>query len=172
MAKMIGAKKILEIGTLGAYSTIWMGRALPSDGKLITLEYDAKHAQIARQNIARAGLDKLIQVRLGKALDTLPALEAEKAGPFDLIFIDADKPATADYFKWAMNLIRPGGLILVDNVVRKGQVVDAHSKDTDVQGIRRFNVALAAQKGVTATALQTVGSKGYDGIALVLVDQA
>lgn len=170
LARMIGAKKILEIGTLGGYSTIWLGRALPSDGRLITLEYDAKHALIAGENIARAGLAKQVEVRLGNALETLAKLEMEGLGPFDLIFIDADKPATADYFRWAMKLSRPGSLILVDNVVRKGKVVDAKSDDADVQGIRRFNEALAAEKRVTATEIQTVGSKGYDGIAVALVN--
>jgi predicted O-methyltransferase YrrM len=172
LAKISGAQNILEIGTLGAYSTIWLARALPKTGRLITLETDPKHAQIARANIARAGLSDVVEVRQARALDALPQLAAEGRGPFDLIFIDADKVATADYFAWSLKLSRPGSLIIVDNVVRKGAVVNAQSQDVDVQGIRRFNQMLAAEKRVSATTIQTVGSKGYDGFALALVTTA
>ncbi|MGH7993654.1 MAG: O-methyltransferase [Limisphaerales bacterium] len=169
LAKIQGARNILEIGTLGGYSTIWLARALPAGGRLITLEYDPKHAEVARANLARAGLAGVVQVRVGRALDTLPQLAAEGRGPFDLIFIDADKPGTADYFGWALKLSRRGSLIIVDNVVRKGAVVDPGSEDPRIQGMRRFFDVLAAEKRVSATALQTVGSKGYDGFALALV---
>jgi predicted O-methyltransferase YrrM len=172
LAKISGAQNILEIGTLGAYSTIWLARALPKTGRLITLETDPKHAQIARANIARAGLSDVVEVRQARALDSLPQLAAEGRGSFDLIFIDADKVATADYFAWSLKLSRPGSLIIVDNVVRKGAVVNAQSQDVDVQGIRRFNQMLAAEKRVSATTIQTVGSKGYDGFALALVTTA
>jgi predicted O-methyltransferase YrrM len=172
LAKISGAQNILEIGTLGAYSTIWLARALPKTGRLITLETDPKHAQIARANIARAGLSDVVEVRQARALDALPQLAAEGRGSFDLIFIDADKVATADYFAWSLKLSRPGSLIIVDNVVRKGAVVNAQSQDVDVQGIRRFNQMLAAEKRVSATTIQTVGSKGYDGFALALVTTA
>jgi predicted O-methyltransferase YrrM len=169
LAKMQGARNILEIGTLGGYSTIWLARALPPNGKVITLEVDAKHAEVARANIARAGLTPLIDLRLGKAIDTLAQLAAEKRGPFDLIFIDADKPSTPEYFTWALKLARPGSIIIVDNVVRDGEVINAASTDRSVQGVRRFNELLAAEPRVSATAIQTVGSKGYDGFAIALV---
>jgi predicted O-methyltransferase YrrM len=169
LAQVQGARRILEIGTLGGYSTIWLARALPGGGRLVTLELDLKHAEVARENFARAGLARVIELRVGPALDTLPQIAAEKPEPFDLIFIDADKVSTADYFAWALKLSRPGGLIIVDNVVRKGAVVDARSEDPSVRGVRRFNEMLAAEKRVSATALQTVGCKGYDGFALVRV---
>ncbi len=169
LAKIQGARNILEIGTLGGYSTIWLARALPPEGKLITLELDPKHAEIARTNIARAGLSNLVELRLGKALDTLTQLAAEQRGPFDLIFIDADKPSNPDYFAWALKLSRRGSLIIVDNVVRDGEVINAASTDRSVQGVRRFNEILAAEPRVSATAIQTVGSKGYDGFAIALV---
>ncbi len=172
LAQIQGARTILEIGTLGGYSTIWLARALPAGGRLITLELDRKHAEVARANIARAGQAGVVELRLGRALDTLPQLAAEGRGPFDLIFIDADKPGTADYFAWALKLSRRGSLIIVDNVVRKGAVVEAASDDPNVQGMRRFFDALAAEKRVNATVLQTVGSKGYDGFALALVMEA
>ena len=168
-ARMIGAKKILEIGTLGGYSTIWMARTLPAGGRLVTLEFDEKHAAVARSNIAHAGLAAVVEVRVGRALETLPKLATEGAGPFDLIFIDADKVSTAEYFAWALKLARVGSLIIVDNVVREGAVIDTASKDAGVQGIRRFNDALAVERRVCATAFQTVGSKGYDGLAIALV---
>ncbi len=164
-----GARTILEIGTLGGYSTIWLARALPAGGRLITLEADPQHAAVARANIARAGLADVVEVRLGKALDTLPQLAAEGLGPFDLVFIDADKVNTAAYFAWALKLTRRGSLIITDNVVRNGGVIDPDSADPNVQGVRRFNEALAAEPRVLATAIQTVGSKGYDGISFALV---
>lgn len=169
LAQAMGARKILEIGTLGGYSTIWLARALPRNGRLITLEAEQKHADVARANISRAGLADLVEIRLGGALETLPKLAAENQGPFDLIFIDADKPAYADYFAWALRLSRPGTLIIADNVVRNGAVADEQSQDENVQGIRRFNEAVAAEPRVGATAIQTVGSKGYDGFAFIVV---
>ena len=169
LARIQGARSILEVGTLGGYSTIWLARALPADGRLITLEFDAKHAEVARKNLARAGLDGIVEVRLGRAIETLPQLEREGRGLFDLVFIDADKVSTPDYFSWALRLTRRGSVIIVDNVVRKGAVTDVNSTDASVQGIRRFNEMLAAERRVDATAIQTVGSKGYDGFAIALV---
>jgi predicted O-methyltransferase YrrM len=169
LAQIQGARSILEIGTLGAYSTIWLARALPADGRLITLEADPKHAEVARANIARAGLANLVEVRLGPALETLPRLAAEGSGPFDLIFIDADKPGYPDYFRWALKLSRRGSVIVADNVVREGEVIDPASADPRVQAMRRFNEVLAAEPRVSATEIQTVGSKGHDGFALALV---
>ena len=164
------AKNILEIGTLAGYSTIWLARALPADGRLITLEFDDKHAEVACKNIARAGFDKKVEVRVGRAIDTLPRLESEGfAHKFDLVFIDADKPGYTDYLHWSLRLTHPGSLIIADNVVRKGGVIDADSKDEFVQGIRRFNEALAKETRVSATAIQTVGAKGYDGLAFAVV---
>jgi predicted O-methyltransferase YrrM len=171
LAKIQGARNILEMGTLGGYSTIWLARALPAGGRLITLEFDPKHAEVARANIIRAGLGGVVDLRVGRALDALPRLAAEGSGPFDLIFIDADKPGTADYFVWAVRLSRPGSLIIVDNVVRKGAVIDAASDDANVRGMRRFFEVLAAEKRVSATVLQTVGSKGYDGFAIAFVKE-
>jgi predicted O-methyltransferase YrrM len=169
LARIQKARNILEMGTLGGYSTIWLARALPAGGRLITLESDPKHAEVARANIARAGLADVVELRTGRALETLPQIAVEGGGPFDLIFIDADKPATADYFAWALKLSRPGTLIVVDNVVRKGALVDAASEDPNVRGMRRFCEALAAEQRVSATVLQTVGSKDYDGLALAFV---
>ena len=169
LARVQGARAILEIGTFGGYSTIWLARALSDDGRMITLEADPKHATVARANIARAGLDKVVELRLGPALDTLPKLAQESHGPFDLIFIDADKPGYPDYFAWALKLSRRGTLIIADNVVRKGAVIDHASNDLNVQGARRFNAMLAAEPRVSATAIQTVSSKGHDGFALALV---
>ncbi|MFZ0828308.1 MAG: O-methyltransferase [Verrucomicrobiia bacterium] len=169
LARMQRAQTILEIGTLGGYSTLWLARALPAGGRLITLELDPKHAEVARSNFVRAGLSNIIELRLGAALDTLPQLVAEGRGPFDLIFIDADKQGYADYFAWALKLSRRGSVIIADNVVRNGAVIDAHSTDPLVQGVRRFNELLAAERRVSATEIQTVGSKGYDGLALALV---
>ena len=168
-AMMQGAIRILEVGTLAGYSAIWMARGLAPGGRLVTLEADAKHADVARANIARAGLADRVEVRLGKALDTLPALHAEKAGPFDLSFIDADKANIPEYFQWALRMSRKGSLIVVDNVVRDGKVIDGSSEDAAIQGVRRFNTLVAATPGVTATAVQTVGIKGYDGFAMALV---
>ena len=164
-----GAQNILEIGTLGGYSTIWLARALPPGGRLISLEADPTHAEVARANIARAGLSDVVEVRLGPALDTLPQLTAAGAGLFDLVFIDADKPNTAAYFDWALKLTHRGSLIITDNVIRDGAVIDPDSPDPNVQGIRRFNAALAAEPRVKATVIQTVGSKGYDGLAFAVV---
>ncbi|MDQ3694560.1 MAG: O-methyltransferase [Chloroflexota bacterium] len=170
LARLQGARRILEIGTLGGYSTIWLARALPDDGRLITLEADPKHAEVARANVDAAGLGDKVEVRVGRALDTLPVLAAEGAGPFDLVFIDADKPNNPGYVEWALKLTRRGSLIIIDNVVRDGSVLNPDGDDT-VQGVRRALALLAADPRVTATALQTVGSKGYDGFALALVTE-
>ncbi len=167
LAQMIGARRILEIGTLGGYSAIWLARALPEDGRLVTLEFDAKVAEVARANIAHAGLADKVEIRIGRALDTLPGLSEE--GPFDLIFIDADKPATPDYFQWALKLAKPGSLIIVDNVVREGRVTDAASDSPHIQGLRRFFDLAAAEPRVEGTAIQTVGAKGHDGLAILRV---
>lgn len=167
LAKLINAKKILEVGTLGGYSTIWMAKALPANGKLITLEYEQKHADIARKNILNAGLDKIIEIRVGKAIESMPKLAGE--GPFDMIFIDADKQPYAEYFEWALKLSRPGTLIIADNVIREGKVLDANSKDEMVLGVKRFNEALAKSTAVTATIMQTIGSKEHDGMAIAVV---
>ncbi len=170
LALVQGARTILEVGTLGGYSTIWLARALPPGGRLVTLEVDPKHAAVARTNIARAGLSDVVELRLGRALDTLPELATTGYGPFDLTFIDADKENTADYFAWALKLSRRGSLIIVDNVVRKGEVADPAPDDPRIQGMRRFFELLASEQRVTATAIQTVGSKGYDGFAVALVN--
>jgi predicted O-methyltransferase YrrM len=169
LARLHHARAILEIGTLGAYSTIWLARALPPGGRLVTLEIDAGHAEVARANIARAGLADVIELRLGPALETLEQLAAEKRGPFDLVFIDADKPSNPDYFRWALKLTRRGSLIIVDNVVRGGKVIDADSNDQSVQGVRRLVELISGEWRVTATAIQTVSSKGYDGFIAALV---
>jgi predicted O-methyltransferase YrrM len=169
LVRMQGARNILEIGTLGGYSTIWMARALLPGGHLITLEADAKHAGVARANFSRAGLAGMIELRMGPALGTLPQIAAEGRGPFDLVFIDANKDSMPEYFDWALKLSRRGSVIIADNVIRDGAVIDAASKDPDIQGVRRFNERLAAETRVSATEIQTVGSKGYDGFALALV---
>jgi predicted O-methyltransferase YrrM len=169
LARLQGARAVLEIGTLGGYSTLWLARALPAGGRVVTLEAESAHAEIARANIARAGLGDRVELRLGPALETLPQLAAEARGPFDLIFIDADKPSYPEYFAWALKLARRGSVIIADNVVRNGAVLDAGSADARVQGARRFNALVAAEPRVSATALQTVGSKGYDGFAIALV---
>ncbi|MEH2072517.1 MAG: O-methyltransferase [Nostoc sp.] len=169
LAQLQKARTILEIGTLGGYSTIWLARALPKNGYLITLEANAKHAEVAQSNIARAGLSDVVELRLGQALSTLPQLAAEGRSSFDLIFIDADKPNNPDYLSWALQLSRRGSLIIADNIVRNGAVIDTGSSDTSVQGVRSFNELLASEPRVSATALQTVGSKGYDGFAIALV---
>jgi predicted O-methyltransferase YrrM len=169
LALLRSSRNILEIGTLGGYSTIWLGRALPADGRLITLEVDPRHAEVARKNIDRAGLSKVVDVRLGKALDILPKLSSEISGPFDLVFIDADKVSTPDYLSWAIDLSAQGGVIVIDNVVRNGGVVEADSPDVSIQGIRKANEILASDPRVNATAIQTVGVKGYDGFAVALV---
>jgi predicted O-methyltransferase YrrM len=169
LARIIGARRILEIGTLGGYSTIWLARALPPEGRLITLEADPKHAEVARANFRRAGVDRQIDLRLGLALDALKQISLEGLEPFDLVFIDADKANIPAYFSFALDLTRRGGLIIVDNVIRNGKIVDANSADPDIQGIRRFNELVAREPRVSATAIQTVGAKGYDGFALALV---
>lgn len=169
LARIQGARNILEIGTLGGYSTIWMARALPPGGRVLTLEADAKHAAVARANFVRAGLSGVIELRFGPALDTLPQVAAEGRGPFNLIFIDANKSTMAEYFEWALKLSRRGSVIIADNVIRHGSVIDAESKDPDIVGVRRFNKRLANEPGVSATEIQTVGSKGYDGFALAVV---
>lgn len=165
------ARRILEIGTLAGYSAIWLARALPRGGRLITLEADPKHAEVARTNITLAGLSEMVEVRVGRAVDLLSQLAGEGQAPFDLIFIDADKASNPDYLEWALKLSRQGTLIIADNVVRDGAVVDADSSDASVQGIRRFTERLAHDARVSATAIQTVGSKGYDGFALILVTE-
>lgn len=170
LARLVHARRILEIGTLGGYSTIWLARALAADGRLISLEIDAKHAEVARKNVERAGFATKVEIRLGAAIDSLKRLSSEKDGPFDLIFIDADKSSIPDYFTASLKLARRGSLIIVDNVVRKGAVIEANSKDPDVQGVRRLNEMISKEKRVTATTIQTVGSKGYDGITIVLVN--
>ena len=169
LARVQGARRILEIGTLGGVSAIWLGRALPQDGRVITIEADPGHADVARANIASAGLSDIVDVRVGRALEVLPEIEREARGPFDLIFIDADKPNTPEYFKWALRLARIGSLIVTDNVVRGGAVRDAASEDPSVQAMRRFLELVASERRVTGTVVQTVGSKGYDGLAIVLV---
>ncbi|MEI9943866.1 MAG: O-methyltransferase [Chitinophagaceae bacterium] len=169
MAKLCNAKKILEIGTLGGYSTIWMARALPAGGKLITLELDPVHAAVAQENIDRAGLKNVVDIRIGKAIDILPKLKEENAGPFDMIFIDADKPPYTEYFEWALKLSKPGTLIIADNVIREGKILSKISPDEMVEGVKRFNAALAANKAVDATIIQTVGTKEHDGMALAVV---
>ena len=168
LAKMRGARNILEIGTLGGYSTLWMARALARGGRLVTLESDPRHFEVARRNIAEAGLAKVVDQRLGPALRTLPKIAAEGAR-FDFVFIDADKKSTPAYFRWALRMARPGTAMVVDNVIRDGEVANAKSADANVRGIRRFHAAVAREPRVTATTIQTVGSKGYDGFTLVLV---
>jgi len=169
LARLQGARRILEIGTLGGYSTIWFAKALPADGRIITIESEPKHAEVARENIVAAGFGEIVDVRLGRALDVLPDIAAENVGPFDFSFIDADKPNIPQYFEWALRLSRSGSIIIVDNVIREGAVIDAESEDTSVQGVRRLNDLIAAEPRVTATTIQTVGSKGYDGFTIAVV---
>jgi predicted O-methyltransferase YrrM len=169
LAQLQGARRILEIGTLGGYSTIWLARGLSRGGRIVTLEADRRHAEVAEANFANAGLSRVIALRVGPALDTLPRLARDDHGPFDLVFIDADKENNTAYFAWALKLARRGSLIIADNVVREGAVIDARSRDRSVTGIRRFNRMVAAEPRVTATAIQTVGSKGYDGLAVIRV---
>lgn len=171
LARMQHPKRILEIGTLGGYSTIWLAMALAPGGRLITLEYEPRHAQVAQENIARAGLADRVEIRVGRALDSLAQLAAEGLDSFDLIFIDADKPNNPDYFRWALALSRPGTAIIVDNVVRDGRVVDDASTDGSVRGVREMFDVIAAEPRVDATAIQTVGVKGYDGLLLALVKE-
>jgi predicted O-methyltransferase YrrM len=165
LARFGRVKTVLELGTLAGYSTIWLGRALPADGRLLTLEADPAHAEVARENIALAGLSGIVELTVGAALDVLPTLDET----FDLVFIDADKPNYPEYFQWAVRLSRPGTLIIADNVVREGRVADADTSDPAVRGVRRMHELIAAEPRVEATAVQTVGAKGYDGFALALV---
>jgi len=169
LARSINARSILEIGTLAGYSTIWLARSLAKGGSLVTLEADPHHAEVARANIARAGLADAVEIIVGKALDTLPLVAQRKMPAFDFVFIDADKENNAEYFKWTMKLTHPGSVIVIDNVVREGRVAEEHSRDSDVRGVRRLHDELAAEPRVTATAVQTVGSKGYDGFTIALV---
>lgn len=169
LARALGAKRILEIGTLGGYSAIWLARALPPGGRLVTLELDPKHAEVARANLARAGVGDVSEVRVGRAVDSLRTLASERAAPFDMVFIDADKPSYPDYLELSIALSRSGTLIVADNVVRRGAILDAKSEDANVRGMRRFHERLASEKRVAATAVQTVGVKGYDGFALAVV---
>ncbi len=169
LARGQAARRILEIGTLGGYSTIWLARALPPGGRLVTLEANPLHAEVALNNIARAGLNEVVELRQGKALDTLRGLAAEGHEPFDFIFIDADKPGYVDYFEWSLKLARPGTLIFADNVVRSGNVADPEHRDANVQAARRFHERVAAEPRVQATVMQTVGAKGYDGFTLAVV---
>jgi predicted O-methyltransferase YrrM len=174
LARIHGARSILELGTLGAYSTIWLARSLPAGGRLVTLEANPHYADVARANIANAGLAETVQLRVGPALQTLPELAAEGAGPFDLIFIDADKQNYPGYLEWSLKLSRPGSLIIGDNVVRAGAILDPNATDPSIgnegiRAVRRFYDLLAAEPRVSATAIQTVGAKGHDGFALALV---
>jgi predicted O-methyltransferase YrrM len=169
LARMQKAERILEMGTLGGYSTIWLARALPPQGRLVTLEFQAKHVAVARENLERTGLASQVEMRQGPAATSLEQLHAEGAAPFDMIFVDADKRNNPVYLEWSLRLSRPGSLIVIDNVVRDGKVVDAQSDDPDIQGIRRFFEMLSKEPRLSATAIQTVGSKGYDGFVLALV---
>lgn len=169
LAKVLGARRILEIGTLGGYSAIWMARALPADGHLVSLEYSPRHAEVASGNIARAGLVGTVEIRVGAAAESLSALTAEGVEPFDMVFIDADKGGYPDYLDWALELTRPGGLIVADNVVRGGAVADGLSRDPNVQGVRSYLEKVAAHPRLEGTVLQTVGVKGYDGLSIARV---
>jgi len=169
LARIQGAKRILEIGTLGGYSTIWLARALPPDGRLVTLEFDPKHAKVAAANIENASLARIVEIRVGSALDSLAQLQREGCPPFDLIFIDADKPNNPGYLEWSLRLSRPGTIIIGDNVIRDGAVTDPEDPDPRVQGVRNFIQMMAEDPRLDATALQTVGSKGYDGFTLAVV---
>ena len=169
LARIQGARRVLEVGTLAGYSTIWLGRALPPDGRLVSLELDPRHAEIARTNLRRAGLDTIAEVVVGPAVDSLAALVDESVEPFDLVFIDADKERNPDYVTWALRLSHPGSVIIVDNVVRQGRVVDAENRDPNITGTRRMFEIIAQEPRLEATAVQTVGLKGYDGFAVLRV---
>ncbi|HEX3347729.1 MAG TPA: O-methyltransferase [Acetobacteraceae bacterium] len=170
LTRMMGARRVLEIGTLGGYSTIWIARALPADGLLVTLEAEPRHADVARENIRRANVRPRIDLRVGRALDTLPQLASENLPPFDLFFIDADKPSNPDYLAWALKLSRPGSVIVVDNVIRDGAIVDGASRNASVRGVRRMFEMIAQEPRLSATAIQTVGNKGWDGFAIAIVE--
>jgi caffeoyl-CoA O-methyltransferase len=169
LARACGARRILEIGTLAGYSTIWLARALPPDGTLVTIEVSPEYARVAQRNLAAAGVQDRVAVRVGRALDVLPQLAADDSALFDMVFIDADKPAYVEYFEWSLRLARAGALIVADNVIRSGRVLADDAADADLAGIRRFNAHLAASRAVSATALQTVGPRGHDGLALAVV---
>jgi predicted O-methyltransferase YrrM len=169
LVRVLGARKILELGTLAGFSTIWMARALPRGGQLITLEVDPNHAEVARSNFRLARLDSMIEVRVGAALESLPGLAAEGAGPFDLVFIDADKENIPDYVAWALRMSHPGTVMIVDNIVRQGAVIDTSSSDAKILGVRRMFELVASDPRLEATAIQTVGVKGYDGFAMIRV---
>lgn len=170
LVRMTGARRVLEMGTLGGYSTIWLARALPEDGVVVTLEVEEKHAEIARKNIENAELADRIQLRLGPALETLAVIGQEHGAPFDFIFIDADKASYPEYLQWSLNLSHPGTLIVADNVVRDGKVTEPENPDANIQGVRRFTDLVAAEPRLSATVLQTVSSKGYDGFTIALVN--
>jgi predicted O-methyltransferase YrrM len=169
LAMIRGAKNVLEIGTLGGYSTIWLARGMAPGGKLITLEAEKRHADVARKNLDDAGVGAIVEIILGSALQSLPKLEKQGRGPFDLIFVDADKSSLPEYFQWAMKLSRSGSVIVIDNVVRKGEVLDTSGRDASVAGVRRMNELIAAEERACATTIQTVGHKGYDGFTMVVV---
>lgn len=170
LVRLSGARRVLEMGTLGGYSTIWLARGLPPDGVVVTLEVEARHAEIATKNIENAGFADRVQLRLGPALETLAVIGQEQPEPFDFIFIDADKASYPEYLQWSLNLSRPGTLIVADNVVRDGKVIEPENPDANIQGVRRFTELVAAEPRLTATVLQTVGPKGYDGFTIALVD--
>jgi predicted O-methyltransferase YrrM len=170
MVSITGARRVLEVGTLGGYSTIWMARALPADGQLVTLEFSLHHAEVARGNIARAGLDHIVDLHVGAAAETLPKLAEAGAGPFDLVFIDADKPNNVTYLEWAVRLARPGTVIILDNVIRDGQVLEPYNTDPRVVGTRAAFDWIGSHPRLRASALQTVGAKGWDGFAIMVVD--
>jgi len=170
MVRITGARRVLELGTLGGYSTIWMAKALPADGQLVTLEYDPGHATVARQNIDAAGVGDKVTIHVGAAVETLPLVAAQSPEPFDFIFIDADKPSNPIYLDWAIKLSRPGTVIILDNVIRDGKVLDPDSTDPRIIGTRAAYDLIGAHPRLQATALQTVGSKGWDGFAIMLVD--
>ncbi|HUW16490.1 MAG TPA: O-methyltransferase [Actinomycetes bacterium] len=169
LARMVGARRVLEVGTLAGYSTVWLARAVPDDGRVVSLEIDPRHADVARANCAAMGVDHVVEVRVGPALDSLSRLAFDNVAPFDLVFIDADKASIPDYVEWSIQLSHPGSVIVVDNVIRGGSVVDADSEDPNVQGVRRFNEMLAQDVRIDATTIQTVGSKGYDGLTIAVV---
>lgn len=171
LSRLCNPKRILEIGTLGGYSTIWMARALQPGGQLISLELEQHHADVALANFTEAGLEDKISIRIGNALETLPRLLEEGAGPFDVIFIDADKEPYAEYFQWALKLARPGTLIIADNVVREGKILDKSTSDSEVIGVQRLIGLMAATPEITATIIQTIGNKNHDGIALAIVNE-